>query len=673
MKKSTVSRIDGRLDRSFPAQIRVLSRGDAADGAAPTGNVRLRLSFSSEAPVLRSSWFDEAWIEVLGHAEGECDLSRLNAGAAVLCNHDRRLQVGSPMAMVGATDRGWIEDARGHVELTMSRRDGLQGLLQDIDDDLVRNVSVGYRIIERKLVKTYGGKQPDEYRVTRWQPIEISLVDIPADAAVGIGRSAEDEPRYRVVDLPEPGEQQERSMDETTQPAAQAATPPSAQVVDLDQARAEGARAERERQSEIRRLVRAARLPADLAERMVTDGVSVDAAGRSIIEELARQDDAVQTRSANAPHIETLRDEEATRAEGITQSVLHRLGAVRELDDNGRQYRGMRLMEIGRDMLEARGVRTRGMASMDLAREILQYRSGGMGTVSDFSSLMANVANKRLRQAYDENPGTYTMWARRGPNAPDFKNIQLTQMSGAPDLLQVNEHGEFKTGKMYDGAETYAVVTYGRIVPLTRQAMINDDLRAFDRLVTAFGYSARRLENRTVYSQLTANAALSDSVALFHATHANLATGGGSALAFAALSTARAAMRVQKGQQSEELNVAPAYLIVPASLEQTAYQLTSPNYVPATKAEINEFRAGGRTALTPVVEPVLDANSATAWYLAASGNQIDTVEYCYLDGAEGAVIESEPGFVVDGVQYKCRLDFGAHVADYRGLYKGAGA
>jgi hypothetical protein len=282
---------------------------------------------------------------------------------------------------------------------------------------------------------------------------------------------------------------------------------------------------------------------------------------------------------------------------------------------------------------------------------------------------------------YRENPDTTAPGARRAPNAPDFKNMSVVQLGGAPDLLKVNEHGEFKYGSMSDGAETYAVLTYGRIVPLTRQAIVNDDLRGFDRLVAAFGGSARRLENRTVYAQLTANANLADGGALFNTTavttaggHANLASSGaGSALQASSLVTGRTAMRLQKGYQSEELNIAPSYLIVPAALEQTAYQLTSNQYVPAVATNVNEFRQGGRTALTPVVEPILDAASATAWYLAAETGQVDTVEYCYLDGAEGPVIESEVGFEIDGLAYKCRLDFAAKAIDFRGLYKSPGA
>ena len=397
----------------------------------------------------------------------------------------------------------------------------------------------------------------------------------------------------------------------------------------------------------------------------------MDAAGREILDEMARRD--TSTGGQRNTRVETLGDEHENRIRGMEEAVLHRVDVRSKLTDNGRQFRGMSMLELAREYLEGRGVKTRGMDRLTLAGEALRHRSAGMLGTSDFSNIFANVANKRLRMGYEENPGTYTRWARRAPNAPDFKSISVVQLSAMPDLLKVNEHGEFKYGSMSDGKESYSLLTYGRIVAMTRQSIVNDDLRAFDRMVTGFGGSAARLENRTVYSVLTTNAALSDTVALFHATHANLATGGASALQFSSLTTMRAAMRVQKGLQNEELNIAPAGIIVPAALEQTAYQLTSSNYVPAVKAEVNEFRQGGRTALEPIIEPILDANSATAWYGFASNSQVDTVEYCYLDGAEGPVIESEMGFDVDGMSLKCRLDFATKAIDFRGLYKAAGA
>ena len=447
---------------------------------------------------------------------------------------------------------------------------------------------------------------------------------------------------------------------QTTQPACAVQTPAPTPVADT-------------RAADIADLCARHGVP-QLAAGMIRAGTSTADAGLQVLAELARRDAASGGHRNVTPRVETVQDEMQVRLAGIEQAILHRVSVGTQLDDNGRRFRGLSLLEMGRDFLEAHGQNTRGLDRMTLASRMLNFRAGGMMGTSDFSSLFANVANKRLRAAYDENAGTYTLWARRAPNAPDFKSMSVVQLAGAPDLLQTNEAGEFKYGAMTDGAESYSVLTYGRIVTLTRQAIVNDDLRAFERLVTAFGFAARRLENRTVYSQLTTNANLADGGALFNATavsttggHANLLTS--SALAIGTLTTGRTTMRLQKGMQSEELNLAPAFLIVPATLEQTAYNLTSANYVPSTKAEINEFRAGGRTAVTPVVEPVLDANSTSAWYLAASSAQVDTVEYCYLDGAEGPVIESEVGFETDGVSYKCRLDFAAKAVDYRGLLK----
>lgn len=625
-------------------------------------------------------WTGQAYEEELVVSSEAVDLSRLNNGQApVLNTHDAYALEN----IIGVVERAWIDGAEGRAVVRLSDREDIAGLVRDIQNGIIKNISVGYNVqrydITQPQNRTDGGTVP-LYRAVRWMPAELSFVPIPFDAATGTRAASADERGAAcefVQDAASPSPPtvgttaatsttEGRSMSDetlaaggtpapapTTQPAAVVQTPAPAPATDT-------------RAADIADLCARHGVP-QLAAGMIRSGTSTADAGLQVLAELARRDAASGGHRNVTPRIETVQDEMQVRLAGIEQAILHRVSVGTQLDDNGRRFRGMSLLEMGRSFLEAHGQRTEGMDRLTLASRMLHFRSGGMMGTSDFSSLFANVANKRLRAAYDENAGTYALWARRAPNAPDFKSMNVVQLAGAPDLLQTNEAGEFKYGSMSDGAETYAVLTYGRIVTLTRQAIINDDLRAFERLVTAFGFAARRLENRTVYSQLTANAALADGTALFHANHSNLITS--SALAIATLGAGRTAMRLQKGLQSEELNLAPAFLIVPATLEQTAYNLTSANYVPSTKAEINEFRAGGRTAVTPVVEPVLDANSTSAWYLAASSAQVDTVEYCYLDGAEGPVIESEVGFETDGVSYKCRLDFAAKAVDYRGLLK----
>jgi phage major head subunit gpT-like protein len=204
---------------------------------------------------------------------------------------------------------------------------------------------------------------------------------------------------------------------------------------------------------------------------------------------------------------------------------------------------------------------------------------------------------------------------------------------------------------------------------VTRQALINDDLGAFDSLVRRFGVSAAEREAAVLVGLITANAAMGDGVALFHATHGNLAASGG-AISDVTLGAARLAMRQQKGLDGKTpINARPAFLLVPAALETVAQKYLATIYA-ATAATVNPF-AGSNLEL--LVDPRLDTASATAWYVAADPAVIDGIEYAYLEGQPGPQIEQRIGFDIEGVDLKCRLDFGAGILDHRGLYRNAGA
>ena len=683
---------------------------NSADAPAAT----FELVFTTGAPVRRYDWTnDRYYLEVLEVTPQAIDLSRLERGAPLLDNH----WAYSLSDQIGVVDQPVIAAGQGSCQAQMSRRDSVRGVVQDLEDRVIRNVSVGYVRQVVEMVAPNDAAPIWIYNIKRWMPMEVSLVPIPADMDSQV-RSADGKlPDGRVLRT-FPCKMQLAAPEQTTtlnheqrtavQTSARAVSPTPAagdqaetlttlgatmpadtstlgsgnpaattQVDDAmrlataqaDAQRAAGALAERTRQADIRSAADAARgtLGADdataLAIRLIDAGITVEEARREVLTALSQRSAAVGVRSA--ADIRTVQDEVETRRAGMAEAITHRMDPKSNITDNGGQYRYMSLQRMSEELLEKRGISTRHMAPMDIASRAM--------TTGDLPAITSNVANKRLRSAYEATNVTYNRWARRAPNAPNFKSVDVIQMSAAPDLLQVSEHGEFKYGKVSDGKESYSVITRGRIINFTRQMVINDDLRALDRMIAGFGSSGRRLENRLVYAELTNNAALgNDSVALFHSTHANLA-GSGAAISVATLTAGRAAMRLQKGLQSEELNLVPSYLIAPATQEQVAYQFTSANYVPVTAATINEFRAGGRTALEPVIEAVLDAVSTTAWYLAADNGIIDTVEYMYLDGSEGVYIETEYGFDSDGVKLKARHDFAAKAIEYRGLYKNPGA
>lgn len=143
--------------------------------AADDGTITFPLS--SEAPYQR---YDGA--EILDHSEAACDLSWLNSGnAPLLDNHNRYDGVRS---QIGVVTRAWLSDKRLYVTVRFSNRPEAQAIRQDIIDGIVRNVSVGYDILDVKRI------DDKSYKVTLWKPSEASIVSVPADVSVGIGRSA---------------------------------------------------------------------------------------------------------------------------------------------------------------------------------------------------------------------------------------------------------------------------------------------------------------------------------------------------------------------------------------------------------------------------------------------------------------------------------------------------
>ena len=647
-------RIEGVVQRNFVLNPVVRTADEDLAKGAESENLVLTFSCSSEEPYLRNSFWDDPWVEILGHGDGECDLSRLADGAPVLANHGMSGTGDTPLHLIGTTIAAWLEGERGFVTVKLSRREGMAGLLQDIADGIARNISIRYHILERTLVKQAEGTPP-EYRVTKWMPLEVSIVDVPADATVGIGRSLEQQKTYRVVNLPDEGLTEEaKTMSIENKIPSGGEQPPD----NTEALRAEIIAAERTRAADIRVAVRSAGFDTGFADTLIDAGTTVDAARAAVLQKLAERTAAAPVSSR--ADIMVTRDETESRREFMADAILQRANPSQKVSDGARQYAGLSMLDLARDCLEQAGVKTRGMDRLQIAARAFE------GT-SDLPSVLANVANKSLRQAYQSAPRTFIPWAIQA-SAADFKTISRTNLSDAPALEKVNENGEFKRGAVTDGKETYQLATVGKIIGFTRQSIINDDLSALTRVPALFANAAANHESDIVYGILTANAALSDTIALFHASHNNL-TGTGTALSVTSLGVARALMRKQTTPMGAVMNLNPEFLIVPAALETIANQFVSSQYVAAKSSDFNPF-AG---KLQVVAEARLDANSATAWYLAAGSNAIDTVEYCYLEGQNGVYLETRNGFDVDGMEIKARLDFAAKAIDFRGLYKNVGA
>lgn len=149
------------------------------------GNERkFTLSFSSEEPYDR--WFGR---EILDHAEGAVDMKRVNDIGCVLFNHNRN-------QVIGKIVRAWLENGRGMAEITFDSDDFSETIYQKVQSGTLKGVSVGYVIDAMEEVKD--GKTSADGRFTgpcyiarKWTPYEVSIVSVPADPTVGVGRDLE--------------------------------------------------------------------------------------------------------------------------------------------------------------------------------------------------------------------------------------------------------------------------------------------------------------------------------------------------------------------------------------------------------------------------------------------------------------------------------------------------
>ncbi len=636
------------------------------------------VTFSTGAPVTRYDWMScTRYIERLSMKPEHVRLERLNSGAPLLNSHS-----GYDLSDV----LGVVEDGSAKVvgkkavaTVRFSKRADVSPIFQDVLDGVIRNVSVGY--VVHKFEETAGkdGSMPTRL-ATDWEPYEISMVPMPADAGaqtrdgkpvgnlhpcVIATRSEQETADMAEQNPPQPAESivERNPLD----PGAPIAAPLAIRAAEEPNDRDRGADAERERIVGITTAGRAARMSADFIDRLIKDKTPLVRAQAEIFDELNRRGYGDAGPTNTAVRDVSVEDHMVHVRAGIENALLHRVAPhYFPLDDKGRKYRGMTFMDVGRAYLQAAGVRVTDLTPNQLAGAALGLTQRGVGlhTTSDFPLLLADVSSKLLRKSYEEAPQTFKQLGRR-VTISNYQYVNRLQLGDAPALLEIKEHGEYQSGTMSEGRERYRLTKYGRKFGITREAMVNDDTQALADIPSLFGRKARAKESDLVWEQITSNPTMADGNALFSIAHANLATTDG-AIAIATLGAGRAAMARQTGLDGEKLNLEAMFLIVPPEQRTLAEQ-----YVTAVTANANSSVNPFAGKLTVVSDARL--TNTAEWYLAASPDAIPWLEYAYLEGEEGPQTESRIGFDIDGVEFKCRLDFAAKVVDFRGVYKNEGA
>jgi hypothetical protein len=640
------------LTRNLPVQRRELM---VAPGTWNAEALTVDVTWTTGARRTMFDWNRWDYVdEELSLEPGAIRFDRINNGAPVLNSHDSSELDSVIGVVVAGTAR--IEGGVGIATLQLSRREDVAGIVQDIADGIIRNISVGYMVHQYEVTERPGERPL--MRAVDWEPAEISFVPIPADAAATV-RSDDTASQgghpciiRRAIS---PANLEASPMADTTTAAAPAPVTVEAAPAPAPAVRAITTTRLLERLDQVgftaaaRAEIIALHDEAPLTERDLNAAIG---------ERFAARDQAAPQRAT----VQVMVDESEKHRAAVGSALLHRHDPKKyKLENGGENFRGMTLLEIGKDLLGRNGVATRGMDRMEVAGLMLGMRS--MHGTSDFPFILANVAGKTLRDSYEAAPQTFKAFCRMA-TAADFKTMSRTQLGDAPALEKVNESGEYKRGTIGEAREQYALETFGKVVAVSRQVIVNDDLDAFTRVPEKFGRAAADLESNTVWAILTGNPTMGDGVALFHANHGNLA-GTGTAISVTSLGAGRAAMRKQTGLNGSPINAAPRFLIVGPDKETEAQQQTAA-VLAALGSSVNPFSG----TLQVLAEPRISGNT---WLMAADSAQVDTVEYAYLSGNEGVYLETRNGFDVDGVEIKARLDFAAKALDWRGLYRNPGA
>lgn len=668
-------------------------------------------ALSSEAEVER--WFGR---EVLVHEEAAIDLTRANGnGLKLLWNHDS----GAP---IGVIEGLHLDSAERKLRGTLrfSRNAKAEEVWGDVRGGFLNDVSVGYRVLtwEEK-------KGSDLVRVTRWQPVEASIVSVPADPGVGLNRSEgitmADEGNGHQTEREGGGEtvalDQYRTQYEAGKRAGIRASKEAERkrIAEIDEIFSNPLVPRDEFYNSLKRTAIEREYPADQARKLVMDALAGELPEDFVPAEpeitgLRRLESVV--RGVSAPDLRGLTDTQQgigrrgsvqAGADSLdkfrdiaTSAILVRAGietdpkVVEEVEKTG--YRKRSLRRLAQDYLGLCNVDTRSMDDDRIARDVLS-RASGPHTDADFPSILANVANKSMLRGWTGAGTTYQAWCKIG-SLPDFKQATLAGLGAYPDLDKIpRAGGPYQHKSMDDVHEVAQLETFGALFGIGRQTIIDDDLNAFTTIPQKMGGAAARKVDQLAYNELitsngttasvTGRVLTQDSTALFASGHSNyVASGSGGAPAVTTLNTAEAAMMRQKGPlpsanstDKAYISVVPAYLIVPPELKATASVLIASQWDPAgTTASVSRRDSPNpwQNRLEVVASPVLTLT--TGWYLAASRNaDVETVTVFFLNGQSTPYIEQMDNGTSDGVTYKVRIDAHARALDYRGLYFNYGA
>lgn len=384
----------------------------------------------------------------------------------------------------------------------------------------------------------------------------------------------------------------------------------------------------------------------------------------------AALDEIVAAAPAPVQAIHVTADEGDRFRARASSAIATRMTGGQPADDE-REIMNMGLLGVAREILAARGERNvHRLSAEQVAERVLM---NGTHTTGDFAGILTNSTNKSLRTMFGALPNTWSAWCDEFDVA-DFKTITAASIGQFPEPRTMEEAGQVPGGTVGEEFETYAVQERGVLVQLSYQAIVNDDLRAFQRVIQSASLGAYTALRRRVFGLLTANGNMRDGVALFATARGNLGTAGNLGATqlrelYQLLATQQTPTRAQPAATG---GLSAPYLPAPTSL---ALLLPPTEYITALELLGNMLQptavgaalpAEFRNMITPVQEAFLETGNRP-YYLARTEAGMRPFEIAYLQGRRAPTVTSAERIETTGITYRVKFDFEAAPVQARSI------
>jgi Mu-like prophage major head subunit gpT len=363
---------------------------------------------------------------------------------------------------------------------------------------------------------------------------------------------------------------------------------------------------------------------------------------------------------------------------GVSHPEKHFDEPVLEAAD---QFRGFGLQQLLLHAAAQNGYQCRPGANINAGniRQVLMHalpntpiRAAGFSTIN-IPDVVSNVANKSLLEGWNSVDQTCLRISAIRP-VTNFKATTVVSLLGDVTFEELGAAGEIKHGTLSDLTYTNQASTYARMLTITRQDIINDDLGVLNAAPRKIGRGAMLKLNNVFWTKFLNNSSF------FTSGNLNVSTGGGSALGDAGLATAEQKFLNQTDPDGNPLGIMPAILLVPPTLKTTGRKLINSGLLIAgtasdTQPSGNIWQGAYTLESSPYMEiSTFTGYSSAAWYLLASPSQMAVIEIAALNGRVEPVVETaEADFNVLGISMRGFADTGVALQEYRGGVRSAGS